>query len=100
MVYPDTDDIQTTANNVISHFDVPVIAPGKKIMLTLIWGDFAQAYQIKSITNTTSLKPKTWLNDTVVSKLCATAGWEINIIEDELLQNIIGMVSKIPIPIV
>ena len=98
MVYPDTDN--QSSNDIIKTFEIPKVPITKKITITLIWGDFKQAYQVKSITNTTVIKPKSWLSVDVVSKLCLIQGWEIIVLEDELLQNILGLLGKMPLPVI
>lgn len=75
---------------------------GKKIEIILFWGDWAKAYRVVSIKNTTWYQPKMWLSTSIVSKLCELPDWTVLMIEDTLVKDILhdtlGHMPAIGIP--
>jgi len=72
-------------------------AAGKKVTLNLMWGDFAKAYRVITITNTTWYQPKMWLSVEIVSKICELPNWEVSMVGDDMIKNILGFAEgKLP----
>ena len=73
---------------------------GKKIHMILLYGEFKHEFKVLSITNTTWYLPKMWLTKEIVDQLYLRDNWEVDIIEDHLLQTIFSNIAgKIPLPL-
>lgn len=69
------------------------IPKGKKISLTLMFGMFSHAYQVKTITNTTYYKPGEWMSPEVAEQCCNLPNWEVTMVGDDIIQFITGAVG-------
>jgi hypothetical protein len=73
------------------------IAP-KKISLGLTW--YGTAFQVKSITNSTYYRPGQWMTAEVAQKCCDIPNWEVTMVDNDILGNLLGSaVSHLPLPI-
>lgn len=79
----------TTPNNVVTDTTIPTMPPAKEIEITLVW--YVKAYQVKSITNTIWYKPGQWLSPDVVQMLCGFPEWKVTMIDNDILQTIMGV---------
>lgn len=71
----------------------------KKVTISLMWGDIAQAYHVLHITNTTWYVPGMWLSKEIVGQLCDIPSFEVDMIADTLWENIAkfaGGIIKVP----
>jgi hypothetical protein len=85
-----SDDIEhhvtiTELQHPVEHVE----ATHKPIVIVLEW--FVHDYKVKSITNTTWYKPGQWLAPNVVQKLCDLPGWQVNMVDNDLIAAITGM---------
>lgn len=67
----------------------------KKVRVTIMrQGD---VFEIKQITNSSWYIPGDHITRDTLKKICETPNWEVNIIDNDLLKNIAGLVSNINI---
>ncbi len=71
----------------------PVDKPTKPIEITLAW--YIHDYKVKAITNTTWYKPGMWLAPVVVQKLCDLPGWQVNMVDNDLVELIFGAAMSV-----
>jgi hypothetical protein len=77
----------TVYNNIVA----PPIAKGKTVHLLLSW--YVHDYKVISVSNTTYLKPGMWLTPVAAEKCCQLEGWEVTIVDNEVLGTVVGAVA-------
>jgi hypothetical protein len=80
-----TAETHTTITQVLH----PDTKPAKDITLVLAW--YVHDYKVKAISNTTWYKPGMWLSPDVVQKICDMPGWDVQMVDNDLIQMLTGL---------
>src|SRR5690348_17705306 len=69
------------------------IPKNKKITMTVMFGMFCHAYQVKTITNTTYYKPGEWMTAEVLDQINLLDNWETQCFDDDIMNAITNTVG-------
>jgi hypothetical protein len=85
-------DATPKESEIIKTIKHPLSFPVKKIELTLTY--YVNAYKVTSIKNSTWYRPGMWLSSDVVQQICETPGWDVTIIDNQILQTLWNLGTK------
>lgn len=88
-MWPDPDPQKQKPIVIIKEFPPPPTT--KTVRINLMWGMINEAFQVTSISNMMFYQPGQWLHKDVVAKLCELPNWDVIIIGDQLINQILGI---------
>jgi hypothetical protein len=68
----------------------------KSVKLQLQYSGIFKAYQVLSITSTVLYQPGEWLSPKIVDECCTQKGWDVTMIHDDFLKNLLESVISLP----
>lgn len=79
--------------DIVREISIKDFPKDKEVSITLMWGMFCHAYQVKAITDTTYYHPGQWMDKAVAQELCNLPHVTVTMVDDDILNFITAAVG-------